>query len=728
MRTPTRRRPAAPHLSPLAQAVSLSLSTSLLLAPCAQAQTTAPASDPSEASTAREVTLGTVTVRAGPSAAPTEGSPDFGARSANTATRLDLTPRETPQSLSVVTHAQMQAFGLRDARSLLSSVTGVNVEQVETDRAYYSVRGFEVSNFQIDGIGLPFATGDQQGDIDTAIYDRVEVLRGANGLLSSTGNPSATINFVRKRPTAALQASGGLTLGSWNQRRVDADLSGALNASASVRGRLIVAAENKDAYLDRYSLDKRVFSGIVEADLTPSTLLSVGHSQQNNRPKGVLWGALPMRYADGTQTDYPVSASTSAAWSYWNTRDTQTFAELSHQLDSGWTVKGVLTRRELSSDAKMLYVYGAPDRETGTGLFSWPSKYSHTERQWIGDLHASGPFELGGRRHEAVLGLNSSRSDSALRSSDDDLYLPISEADVLAGNFPRPDFDSGLSGYADLADRRHSLYGAARLSLHDSLRLITGLNVTRATSTGVQYGLDHNYAATKSKPFVGAIYELHPRFSAYASAAGIFNPQHQLDVNNAVLAPIEGRNTEIGIKGESADHRLNGSFALFRTTQKNTAEYAGFANGHSYYRGIDATSTGFEFDVAGQVLPGWQVSAGYTRLRIRGSEGQDVRTYVPRQTLRLSSVVQVAAVPGLELGASLKWQSAFSRDEGASGVTRQDAYALVDLMARYALSRQLSLSANVHNLTDEKYLGSLQWSQSYYAAPRGVSVSLNWKL
>ena len=60
-------------------------------------------------------------------------------------------------------------------------------------------------------------------------------------------------------------------------------------------------------------------------------------------------------------------------------------------------------------------------------------------------------------------------------------------------------------------------------------------------------------------------------------------------------------------------------------------------------------------------------------------------------------------------------------------MTRQDAYVLVDLMARYALSKQWSLSANLNNLTDERYIGSLMWSQGYYAAPRGVSVSLNWK-
>ena len=706
--------------SSLARAALLSLSTALLAAPSfhALAQGVPGPSEP---------TLDTVTVTGTGAGAPTEGSPDFSARTANTATRLDLTPRETPQSMSVVTSAQMQAFGLRDARTLLSSVTGVNVEQVETDRAYYSVRGFEVSNFQIDGVGLPFATGDQLGDIDTAIFDRVEVLRGANGLMSSTGNPSATVNFLRKRPTAQFQASGGLTLGSWQQRRVDADVAGALNASGSVRGRLVLAAENKDSYLDHYQQDKRVFYGVVETDLSTSTLLTLGHSRQENRPRGVLWGALPMRDANGMQTDYPVSTSTSAPWTYWDTKDTHTFAELSHQLANGWVAKGVLNRRELSSDGEMLYVYGAPNPVTGAGLFSWPSKYHHTEEQWIADVHLSGPFELAGRRHQAVLGLNSSRSDSALVSSEDAVGIPIPGSDVFAGRFPRPAFDQGISGYADLADRRQSVYGAARLSLSDSLKLITGFNTTRATSTGVQYGDEHNYSVTRTKPFIGAVVDFHRRFSAYASAASIFNPQYRLDENNAVLGPIEGRNAELGIKGESANQRLNGSFALFRTQQNNTAEYAGFANGRSFYRGIDATSTGFEVDVAGRLAPGWQVSAGYTHMRIKDADGLDARTYVPRQTLRLSSTVDVAAVPGLQLGASLKWQSAFSRDEGASGVTRQDAYALVDLMARYALSKQWSLSANLNNLTDEKYIGSLMWSQGYYAAPRGVSVSLNWK-
>jgi len=180
-----------PTLSLPRVAVAAAALITLALAPSAQAQTDAapaPAAAASAASapSTTEATLPAVRVRAArDGVTPSERSGAYTARSASTATQLDLTPRATPQSISVVTRAQIDDQSLRNANDRLSNVTGVNVERVETDRSYFSVRGFEAS------------TGDQLGDIDTALVDRVEVLRGANGLMSSTGNPSATVNFAR---------------------------------------------------------------------------------------------------------------------------------------------------------------------------------------------------------------------------------------------------------------------------------------------------------------------------------------------------------------------------------------------------------------------------------------------------------------------------------------------------------------------------------------------------
>ncbi|RYE97592.1 MAG: TonB-dependent siderophore receptor, partial [Oxalobacteraceae bacterium] len=139
----------------------------------------------------------------------------------SSATRLDLSLRETPQSVSVVTRRKMDDFKLNSVNDMLASTPGVTVETVETDRMYYTARGFDITNFQYDGVGVPFVFGNVTGSLDTALYDQVDVVRGANGLMSSTGNPSATVNFIRKRPGNKLAASAGVTYGAWGHKRFD---------------------------------------------------------------------------------------------------------------------------------------------------------------------------------------------------------------------------------------------------------------------------------------------------------------------------------------------------------------------------------------------------------------------------------------------------------------------------------------------------------------------------
>ena len=103
-----------------------------------------------------------------------------------------------------------------------------------------------------------------------------------------------------------------------------------------------------------------------------------------------------------------------------------------------------------------------------------------------------------------------------------------------------------------------------------------------------------------------------------------------------------------------------------------------------------------------------------------------MRTYVPRTLLRMATTYQVPALPGLKIGASLNWQGDTERDQGEGIVTRQQSYAVLGLMARYAFNDQLSLAVNVNNLGDKRYLTSLYWSQAYYAAPRNASATLAW--
>jgi outer membrane receptor for ferric coprogen and ferric-rhodotorulic acid len=182
---------------------------------------------------------------------PSEETGSYTGRSSSSATGLDLSLRETPQSVSVITQEQMDDFRLLSINDVLDNVPGITVERVETDRTYYSARGSDITNFQVDGIGIPMPYGLIDGDIDTAVYDRIEVVRGANSLMSATGNPSATVNFIRKRPTADFNTSVNVSAGSWNNYRLESDVSGTLNEAGSLRGRAVVAKQDKDSYLDR---------------------------------------------------------------------------------------------------------------------------------------------------------------------------------------------------------------------------------------------------------------------------------------------------------------------------------------------------------------------------------------------------------------------------------------------------------------------------------------------
>jgi len=675
-------------------------------------------------------TLPQVTVAASTdSNVPSEQTGSYKVENSNAATGLDLSLRGTPQVVSVITSREIEDYRLTSVNDALENVAGIVVERVETDRTYYSARGSDITNFQLDGVGLPLNYGLATGDIDTAVYDRIEVIRGANGLMSSTGNPSATVNFVRKRPTEEFNASVDVTAGSWNDYRVEGDIAGPLNGAGNLRGRLVAVQHNRDSYLDRYEHEKSVFYGILEADITDHTRLTLGHTYQKNEADGVLWGALPLLYTNGQRIHYDVSASTATDWAYWDTEDNRTFAELAHEFQNGWQAKAVLSYRKAEQDANMIYMYGTPSSNSSADMGTWPSTYLQDNEQWLADVQVKGPFSLAGREHQLIAGANWARSrleeESRYGTS---VYSPISLDDILAGTEPNSSYPV-VSGEASFRDRRSSIYAAAHFSLSDRLNLIGGARMTSVESKGESYAVPHEYEHDdKVTPYAGIVYDLTEQHSAYASYTDIFNPQTEMDINRKPLAPLEGKSYEAGIKSEWLNKRLNTTFAVFRSKQDNVAESAGIIPGSfdTYYRGVTAVSKGIEIDVAGDITDRLQLRGGYTALSIRGEDDEDIRTYVPRHMFNLATSYRVPMLDKLKVGMNVKWRGDIHRDIAGTRV-EQDSYTLVDLMAAYKIDKNTTLALNVDNVTDRKYLTSLMWDQSFYAAPRSASLTLSWK-
>lgn len=644
----------------------------------------------------------------------------------SSATGLDLSIRETPQSVTVVDRQRIDDFALTNVNDLLEQTVGVTVQRNETDRTEYSSRGFDITNFQVDGIGLPLL-GAVDGDLDTILYERVEIVRGANAIMTGVGNPSATVNYLRKRPTTTFQANASAYAGSFDMWRLEGDVSGPLSASGTLRARVIGAHEERNSYLDYNQVNRTVLGGSVALDITPSLTATVGYTRQENKADGILWGALPLVYSDGTRISYPRSASTSAPWTYANVLNESAFGELTYRVGGDWSLRGVFTYNHVDSNAKRLYASGTPDPETGLGIVGSSGIYPSHNKQYLIDGYASGSVDLFGRSHQLAFGV----SNGWLRSSE---YEAYSDTEIDYGDIrqlssfvpPEPDYPE-ITIQGQERNRLTRVYGAIHLNFTDRLKGVAGASAVWLKTSGDSYGSDLARDDHKVSPYAGLLFGLTRNLTLYASYTDIYAPQSQVDIDNRRLAPAKGTSLEAGIKGSWLDNRLSATAAIFKAKQRGLASYVGTFDGTDgplgldYYEALDTTSKGFEVEVSGRVTDHWQLSGGFTHLKIEDNQGLRTQNQIPRDSVKLAATYEVPEWRDLKLGAQFRYQSAISDTDDSAGLPiSQKGYAVVDVLAGIKVVDHVQASVNVRNLTNAKYLNSLAWGQAFYSPPRSV--------
>ncbi len=665
---------------------------------------------------------------------------------AKTALPLNISVKETPQSISVVTQQRIEDQQLKNVTEVAENTTGIVVQKSESNRGSIYSRGFQVDNYQIDGIPTTYNNQLSSGEVfnSTAIIDRVEVVRGATGLLSGPGNPSAAINMIRKTanstvPTANLEVSGG----SWNQYHVMGDVANALNQDGSFRGRAVISYNEGDSYRDKLYKDN--FTGLLatEYDISDRTLLTAGISYQQDDTHAPTWGGLPAIFSNGALIPWSRSSTIAPDWARWETDYTNIFTSLRHTFENDWELKASYEYGERNGDSQLMYLYGSPDPVNGSGVSAGFGQYFNNTVQDTASLQLSGDFNLLNSKHDFALGYQYSNQDF---SSD---YTPTQCADkvtnpwcdVKVANLFNWDYTDGAPpnwGDKTLYERhnikQNSVYGVTRWSIAEPLKLILGARLTDYEKSG--YGLytqkytqqfDHEFI-----PYAGLVYEITPQLSTYASYTSIFQPQAKKDRNGQYLDPVEGNNYELGIKGSFMDERLNASAAIFKIEQENygvkTGEKVNFGRGNEdVYKAIDgSTSEGFEVEVSGRLLPQWNVSAGYAQFSLEDANGQKIDRDRPNKTANLFTSYDFGQqFAPLTLGAGLRWQNATHFDV-TGGEIKQESYAIVDLMGRYDINPELSLQLNVRNLTDKNSY-NISSDQIHFNEPRNVNMTVRYK-
>ena len=649
------------------------------------------------------------------------------------ATGLPMEIRETPQTISTIEKDVIADYGLTGSVDALKFGTGINVEQYETNRVAINARGFEIQSTQVDGLGMTNDWGVVVGQQDTFLFDKIELIRGANGLLTGVGNASGTVNYVRKRPTNKNEGQAELSVGSWNLRRGAVDVNRVLSDDGKWAGRLVLVQEERDSYLRALGNQRTSLYGVVDGQIGTDGILTVGLTHQKGKQQSPMWGSLTLRRTDGSQAEFDVSSSTSQDWTYWNTASTSAFVEYTHALNANWEAKLTYNTRRADEQTKLLYAYSLNDllNADNTGLVGWPYRSDSDMENDLLDANISGTFDAFGRSHSLIAGISHSVQKHATLVNAADpgqMFLPLPAFPYGGNAYPEPTWGAAAPSTASKQELTR-LYGSSRLALTDALKAIVGVNVVKLTRQGSSfYGpavSSTDYPTIdKASPYLGFTYDFTPSILGYASYSEIFQYQDQLDINGRYLDPMKGVNHEIGVKAEWLDGQLLTTFALFGAQQKGVATYGGLTASNQYwYQPSDVKSSGFELEATGQLTKNDSLTVGLTQIKLTGPDGKDTFEWIPRTTVNVRYDTRLSALPQLKMGVAGRWQSKIHKEGGAS----QDAFFVANAFASYEINRQLTARLNVYNLFDKKYLGGLAYG-AIYGAPRNASLTLNYKL
>lgn len=654
--------------------------------------------------------------------------------------KVPLTPREIPNSVSVLTRQQMDDQNMVTVWDALSQITGVQAISNDTTQGQYHSRGAALE-IQHDGVpsGIPLS-GYQQFDL--ALYERIEVLRGPAGLLQGSGAISGVVNFVRKHAADTYAANFVASTGTWNNNRLEADVTGPLNADKSLRGRAVVSYLDRDYVYNRAHDKKWLGYGTLEYVFSPSTSANVFLAIQDTDSTG--FSGLPT-YTNGKFLNVDRSFNPYPDWNTlkWRTMDIGT--EVKHKFDNAWNGTLRVNRRKQSQYFKDGYANDGVNPSTGIISSYMRREFDYDYLNESIDAFASGPFELLGRQHNLTVGANFSRFEStgqgANGNSPGSSYLKVANVlltDPPAVAEPSVAYTTGSKNVTT----QTGLYGQARFSLLDPLTLVIGGRFSdysyksRTTAPNPSPTDWAQGAKTKGEfsPYAGLLFDVSKHVTLYGSYSDIFVPQTQKRVDGSTLEPRVGRQFEVGSKTEFFDGKLGATLALFNIRDTNRA-LTDTTNPNYYIAAGELESKGWELEVTGSPLPRWDISGGYTNLKTEylkhaTAQGQPVSFWYPKEMFKLWNMYRFGEgmLNGVSLGVGLvgATQSASGTSTSSVMARGQNGYVVTNLQIGYAINQNYKIALNANNIFDKTYYTRLGGTNTYntFGDPRNYMLTL----
>ncbi len=664
-----------------------------------------------------------------------------------TGSRLGLTPRETPASVTVVDRTTIEARGAQDTQEILRAIPGVTAHNAPGSIGV-SYRGFGSGSIgqMFNGISVQYSIAARP--VDSWIYDRVEAIGGPSSFLFGSGAVGGSINYITKTADRHDFTEGQLRLGQNNLKEVSLGLNRRLGGSDNAAG---------PQHFARIDLNHRDAGHWVEGMHTRSTQLAtsllsdlgggfthtLAYEYQNEDVHRPYWGTPLLNPVAGELNIDPRTR-----FANYNSAD-GLYAQRVQWLRSvaQWRASDALQLRNT------FYVYDALRDYRNVETYRFNAGNSQVIRsaallqrhdhEVVGDriegtLHSS----LGGRKSDWAFGLDVSvnrqtrfpRSLSGTVSTVDPYRFSTENFFDIPGMTPgfNPDRDNKVTNTALYLENRTAV--ARQVHLITALRherIDLDLTNRRTVTATTPASYSRSYRPTTGR--LGVVWDFAPGanlYAQYSTAAdppsGVLSTASFADViNNSELT--SGRQAEVGSKLDFWGGKGTATLALYQITRRNIATQDPNNPGVTMLVG-EQSSKGAELSVGLRPSARWQLQANLTHVDARYENfmqgGLSLAGKTPTNTPATVANLWVGYAITPQLQASAGVRHVGKMYANAANTQWQSAYTLLDLGLSWKLNKTSTLTGRIRNTTDRVYAANLG-SQAYLGAPRTADVTLH---
>lgn len=644
---------------------------------------------------------------------PVEG---YRATRSSTGTLTDTPLRDVPQSVQVVPRQvieDQQDTRLVDA---LSNVSNVRPATTTGNRSEtFNIRGFRVSDYAIDGITTNPALEASEVFRDMANIERVEVLKGPASVLYGQGDLGGLINLVTRQPQFEPGIAGSIQGGSYDFYRGEIDVTGPLDPGKTLAARLIASAQADDSFRDFNQDSTREFGSLAllwEPSETTRFRLGGTYTHQDLPfDRGLV--------AVGDDVTLPISRYLGEDWSEFTAKKGELNFRAEHDV-ADW-----LTIRQNShfdwGDAHRLSADPTSLRADNVTLNRRATDQYDTTHSTDLRLDAIAKFNTGTAEHTFLLGGEYAHGKR---------HLDLDQATLAPINIDDPDYGAEPGVFTPRTDRtkivdNYALYAQEQIAFTEQIKVVGGLRADFFDMTDTTNGVESAAKGTHVTPRVGLIYQPVQPISLYVSYATSFVPQAGSSADGEAFKPEKGEQYEAGVKADLIPDRLSATLAVFQLTRQNVLTTDPNDSTEQVQTG-EQRSRGVEFDLSGEILPGWHLTANAAYLHAivtkdnTFSAGNEL-VNAPKFSGSIWSVYQFDDGPWRGFGFGGGIQAASRRQGDLNNSFQVDSYATVDATVFYDVTDNVRLSLLGRNLFDAHYIETpVSRTENYPGAPLTV--------